>query len=148
MTDQTSLQRTLKAGDSFLPSTFLSNSLASIAQAFHTGTQGDIWGTVKNAWSAFSSNIVTGAAKYVPNPVAIIPVATAQTSLSITVQGSPVLEASVSTTVSEIAPMFPMGTVAQTAANAINYFNLPKITYDGAAAIGSALVCGGSPKRY
>jgi RHS repeat-associated protein len=141
MADQTSLQQTLHAGNGFLASTFLSNTPGTVAQALHDAMQGNLWSALKNTWSAFSSNAVTAATKYVPNPVAITPVATIQASATLTVQGALVAESTTSVTVVRVAPMLPLGTLVQSAANGINYFNIPKLTYDGVATIGSALAC-------
>jgi hypothetical protein len=104
--------------------------------------QGNFWDSMKNTWSAISSNVVSSAAKYIPNPVMVTPVAALQTSTTLTVGGAQVLQQTTTVTVNRLTPMLPVGSIVRSGVNAVNYFNVPKYFYDGAAAIGSAIACG------
>jgi len=66
---------------------------------------------------------------------------TVETSASVMIQGVTVAETTTTSTITELAPMLPIGTLARTAANGLNYFNAPKWAWDIAATGGSAIAC-------
>jgi hypothetical protein len=58
------------------------------------------------------------------------------------VNETPIIELSVSTPAVAVEPMLPVGTIFSTAADAINYVNVPKLLgWDLAATVGSIGVC-------
>ena|GEM_PF-2365626 len=139
LVNQTSLQTTFHAGDSFLASALLGNNVQSVVQGFQKLFKGNFLRAGRDFASAGASSLAGPAASLVPSPAAIESVTV--TTLSVSTSASEVAVSATQTTASVVTSYTPLGELAQGAAGILDVLFVPKLTYDATAYALSAVAC-------